>query len=76
MLLCGYFVKWKGSGKTIGNSYGMVSQGKTQLKKPNRAFRDFLKENGVEHTYYESAGIHNWKFWNEYLEPAIAWMVG
>jgi len=46
------------------------------LIEPNRAFRDFLKENGVEHTYYESPGAHNWKFWNEYLEPAIAWMVG
>lgn len=46
------------------------------LIEPNRAFRDFLKEKGVSHTYHESAGMHNWKFWNEYLEPAIAWMVG
>lgn len=46
------------------------------LIEPNRAFRDFLKENGVEHIYHESTGIHNWKFWNEYLEPAIVWMVG
>lgn len=46
------------------------------LIEPNRAFRDFLKENGVAHEYHESAGMHNWKFWNEYLEPAIAWMVG
>ena len=46
------------------------------LIEPNRAFRDFLQESGVEHIYHESTGIHNWKFWNEYLEPAIAWMVG
>lgn len=43
---------------------------------PNRAFRDFLKEKGVPCVYHESTGMHNWKFWNEYLEPAIAWMVG
>lgn len=24
-------------------------------------------------TYYESEGIHDWKFWNQYLEPAICW---
>ncbi len=42
----------------------------------NRAFRDFLTEMKVPCVYHESAGIHDWKFWNEYLEPAIAWMVG
>ncbi len=46
------------------------------LIEPNRAFRDFLSKNGVPCVYHESAGMHNWKFWNEYLEPAIAWMVG
>lgn len=46
------------------------------LIEPNRAFRDFLKASGVPCAYHESPGIHDWKFWNEYLEPAIAWMVG
>ncbi|MCM1217421.1 MAG: alpha/beta hydrolase-fold protein [Lachnospiraceae bacterium] len=41
----------------------------------NHAFRDFLKENDVEHVYCESAGVHNWAFWNQYLEPAIQWML-
>lgn len=41
----------------------------------NRAFRDFLRENKVDLTYYESKGIHDWDFWNEYLEKAIQWML-
>ena len=45
------------------------------LLEQNRAFRDFLKESGVELTYHESKGIHDWDFWNEYLEKAIQWML-
>ena len=45
------------------------------LLEQNRAFRDFLKESGVELTYHESKGIHDWDFWNEYLEKAIRWML-
>ena len=41
----------------------------------NRAFRDFLKENGITAQYHESPGKHDWKFWNQYLEPAIQWML-
>lgn len=43
------------------------------LLENNRRFRDFLQEQGEDVVYYESVGIHNWKFWNEYLEPAIIW---
>lgn len=43
------------------------------LIKQNRQFRDFLQEQNVAVTYHESRGIHNWKFWNEYLEPAVQW---
>lgn len=46
------------------------------LVETNRAFRDFLRENGVSAEYHESAGMHDWKFWNQYLEPAIRWMLG
>ena len=45
------------------------------LLENNRELRDFLKAKGVEHVYYESPGIHNWTFWNQYLEPAIQWML-
>lgn len=45
------------------------------LLKNNRAFYEFLKEHNVLCTYQESAGIHDWTFWNQYLEPAIQWML-
>lgn len=41
----------------------------------NHEFRDFLTQNKVDLTYKESTGIHDWKFWNEYLEPAIQWLL-
>lgn len=45
------------------------------LVEANRAFRDFLKENGVAAQYHESTGKHDWTFWNQCLEPAIQWML-
>lgn len=41
----------------------------------NRKYRDFLKEMNVDITYKESEGIHDWKFWTEYLEPAVIWAI-
>lgn len=46
------------------------------LIEPNRAFAEFLKTHNVPVEYRESAGIHNWKFWNEYIEPGIKWALG
>ena len=46
------------------------------LLNENREFRDFLVKEGVDVIYRESTGIHEWKFWNEYLEPAIQWLLG
>ena len=45
------------------------------LLNENHEFRDFLEKKGVDVTYKESTGIHDWKFWNEYLEPAIQWLI-
>ena len=45
------------------------------LLENNRNFHDFLKKAAVEVCYHESPGIHDWKFWNEYLEPAIKWLL-
>lgn len=39
----------------------------------NRDFHEFLVQHGVDVTYRESPGVHEWKFWNEYIEPAIEW---
>ena len=39
----------------------------------NSIFDKFLTDKGVAHEFKVSPGIHNWKFWNEWLEPAIIW---
>jgi putative tributyrin esterase len=39
----------------------------------NRKYHEFLNAEGIAHTYMESPGVHNWKFWNEYIEKAILW---
>ncbi|MCL2199234.1 MAG: alpha/beta hydrolase-fold protein [Defluviitaleaceae bacterium] len=41
---------------------------------PNRCYHNFLKENDVPHTYVESAGAHNWEFWNEYILKVLDWL--
>ena len=41
----------------------------------NTELSEFLTAQGVAHEYHVSPGIHNWKFWNEWLEPAIQWML-
>ena len=46
------------------------------IVKENREFRDFLHSQNVDVVYYESKGIHDWTFWNQYLEPAIRWGLG
>lgn len=43
------------------------------LLEENRAFHGFLEDENIKHVYIESAGEHNWLFWNSYLEPAICW---
>lgn len=43
------------------------------LLEQNRAFRNFLKREGAAVCYEESTGIHDWKFWNEYLAKGIQW---
>lgn len=41
----------------------------------NRNYRDFLIGENIEHTYVESTGIHDWKFWDEYIEKVLIWLV-
>lgn len=45
------------------------------LLQENRDFHEFLVKEKVQVDYHESSGIHDWKFWNQYLEPAIQWML-
>lgn len=45
------------------------------LYQENQIFRRFLTQRGVPFTYAESAGVHDFVFWNRYLEPAIQWLL-
>lgn len=40
----------------------------------NRSLRDYLLASGVEITYEESTGNHNWKFWNEQIPKFMNWL--
>lgn len=63
------------AGDTIPGIY-MACGSEDFLLKENHIFRDFLLEQGVEVSYHESPGTHDFIFWNQYLEPAIEWLVG
>jgi S-formylglutathione hydrolase FrmB len=43
------------------------------LIKENHDYRDFLVSENIDLTYAEGPGIHDWTFWNEYIEKAIIW---
>lgn len=41
----------------------------------NRDAKRKLEEIGVRLHYLEAPGIHDWRFWNQHLEPAIQWLL-
>lgn len=45
------------------------------LIEQNRAFYKFLIDNNIDVCYKEDEGVHNWEFWNKYLEPSIEWLL-
>lgn len=70
-----YVVKTRqAAGETIQPIY-MACGSEDPLVETNRVFRDFLTEQNVDLTYVEGPGVHDWQFWNAYLEPAIQWML-
>lgn len=45
------------------------------LLQANRRAKAKLEALGMVPHYLEAGGTHDWKFWNEQLEPAIQWLV-
>jgi len=41
------------------------------LLEPNRDFHKFLESKNVPHEYFESEGIHDMKFWDEYAKKIV-----
>lgn len=44
------------------------------LIEPNRSLRDKLQALNYDLTYVEGPGVHNWAFWDEYIEKALEWI--
>ncbi len=44
------------------------------LLNANREYRDFLKNLGLEITYEEGPGGHDWDFWNRYIKRVLEWL--
>lgn len=40
----------------------------------NRDFRDFLKNLGIDVTFEEGPGTHEWDFWNRYIKKVLDWL--
>lgn len=40
----------------------------------NRTVRDFFLENGLDVTYVESEGGHEWDFWDRYIKKVLDWL--
>lgn len=66
--------KLKKEGKKVPPIY-MACGTKDFLLEENREFSKFLKREKIDHEYHEDEGIHDWSFWNHYLESAIKWAV-
>ena len=40
----------------------------------NRVYRDLLTEFEIPHLYEESAGTHNWKYWDAKIQTILNWL--
>lgn len=40
----------------------------------NRAYRDIFLKNGIEVSYHEAAGGHDWVFWDTWIQKALDWL--
>ena len=44
------------------------------LLEANRDFRDFLEDIGIDVTYEEGPGAHDWDFWDRYIKKVLNWL--
>ena len=63
----------KASGKALPEVY-MWCGLEDGLYPSNVAMRDHLKKLGYKVSYHESHGDHQWKYWDEQIKKALAWM--
>ncbi len=46
------------------------------LYQDNQITRQFFEKHDAEIKYEEGPGIHDWKFWNQYVRNGIEWVLG
>jgi putative tributyrin esterase len=42
--------------------------------KSNENYSQYLDSIGYDHEFHTSTGIHNWTFWEEYIQKAMNWL--
>lgn len=45
-----------------------------RLLMPNRSLRDFFLKSGIDLTYQETEGNHDWDFWNNQMQIVLEWL--
>ena len=55
-------------------SFYMACGEDDDLLEPNRAYRDKLMGEGFDVDYHEGPGVHNWKFWDTWIERSLDWL--
>lgn len=66
-------LKLKEEGRPVPKMY-LCCGTEDDLVTANRDFRDFLNENGVDLTYVEGPGKHDWVFWDTYIKKVLDWL--
>lgn len=66
-------LKLKEEGRSVPKMY-LCCGTEDGLITANRDFRDFLNENGVDLTYVEGPGKHDWVFWDTYIKKVLDWL--
>lgn len=66
-------LKLKEGGRPVPKMY-LCCGTEDDLVTANRDFRDFLNENGVDLTYVEGPGKHDWVFWDTYIKKVLDWL--
>ena len=66
-------LKLKDEGRPVPKMY-LCCGTEDGLVTANRDFRDFLNENGVDLTYVEGPGKHDWVFWDTYIKKVLDWL--
>ena len=66
-------LKLKEEGRPVPKMY-LCCGTEDGLVTANRDFRDFLNENGVDLTYVEGHGKHDWVLWDTYIKKVLDWL--